>query len=488
MRCLASVVVSVACTSGAPHSAVPSAPQIVIEPNRPGTNDDLHVRIVGPSTDSDGLPITYRYAWTRDGVADSHVGADVPASATTRFEVWEVTVSAQNGVSVSDTVSAMVDISNTPPDLRAVHLSPDPAVFGDVLTATTEHPFDADGDPVQFRVHWTVDGVAVQGADGPVLSAGAARRGQEVVARVTPTDGLDDGDSMSSPALVVSNTPPTAPRSHLAPVAPVDDESVRCLVDTNATDADLDPLSYKFAWTRDAVAYVPPSQPDVVPPLVTQAGEVWTCTLTASDGMADGPASTSTATIAPKPHGSGIADTLQSFSMRFDVSFSPNPASCMTYLGVSPCDCDARYLANGTLVEANGARNTYDGTWELLWTTCALFNDQDPQTPDFTLNDSAIWRPGWRNSTYNTVHFKQGLTGIVDWIAHDGLTATSPSSNPMADAQFWLKATNPATLDPLTWILDYSEDEVKFLDAVTVDTHSHFVFQFSTSNTPPAMP
>ena len=69
----------------------PSAPAVAISPTLPTTTDSLVCSIVTPSSDADGDPLTYAYAWYKDGVLQTGLtGNTVDASYTTRGRSVEV--------------------------------------------------------------------------------------------------------------------------------------------------------------------------------------------------------------------------------------------------------------------------------------------------------------------------------------------------------------------------------------------------------------
>lgn len=129
-------------------NGLPTAPTISISPNPAGTDDDLVVSIDADAVDAEGDPLVYGYSWTVDGAATAYTGATIPASATTRDEVWEVTVTANDGYGDGTSGVASITVSNSPPSLVSAALTPDPAVEGDTLTCTPGTSADADGDTV----------------------------------------------------------------------------------------------------------------------------------------------------------------------------------------------------------------------------------------------------------------------------------------------------------------------------------------------------
>jgi hypothetical protein len=112
-------------------------------------------------------------------------------------------------------------------------------------------------------------------------------RGQSVYVSVTPSDGVDTGAAVASNVVTVSNTPPTTPTALISPQNPVEGiDDIICELDTVATDADGDTITYSVDWTVDAVAYTGTTTiyvGDTVPTADIFALEQWECTLYADD-------------------------------------------------------------------------------------------------------------------------------------------------------------------------------------------------------------
>ncbi len=75
----------------------PTAPQVAFSPEVPTASDALEVEILVESRDEDADPITYSYAWTREGEAVDNQTPRVMASETRTGEQWAVTVTPNDG-------------------------------------------------------------------------------------------------------------------------------------------------------------------------------------------------------------------------------------------------------------------------------------------------------------------------------------------------------------------------------------------------------
>ncbi len=258
----------------------PDAPQVSIGPVDPGTDDDLVVVLDQPSDDEDGDVVTYDYAWKQDGLPRADLVTDtVPASETTKGEVWEVIVTPNDGTADGDPATAETTVVNTPPVVTVV-LEPTGPTTDDDLTASATAT-DADGDEVFLAYAWTVDG-APTGHDGYTVPAGDTTKHEVWAVTVVPSDGEVEGEPATTEVEVV-NTPPTATLA-FEPAIPGADEDVRVVA--TPADADGDVVSFTYAWSVDGKATGITS--DTVPAADTAAGQVWTATVIPADDEEDG--------------------------------------------------------------------------------------------------------------------------------------------------------------------------------------------------------
>jgi hypothetical protein len=180
----------------------PTAPLVVVEPERPHRSDALVCRIAGPSIDKDGDAVAYTYTWSRNGKAVP-AGSDpsrVESSRLAKNERWRCSATPSDGIAAGPAGGAERVVLNTPPTPARVRLSPAVPLPGQPLrcelTAKSE---DADGDPVRYRYMWVRNGEpqpfagSSQEVPGRLLKPGDRWR-----CRVVPTDGVDDGPETSS--------------------------------------------------------------------------------------------------------------------------------------------------------------------------------------------------------------------------------------------------------------------------------------------------
>jgi hypothetical protein len=109
-------------------------------------------------------------------------------------------------------------------------------------------------------------------------------------------DGLfdcDDPDCEQAP-VCLPNSPPVGAEVRIEPWVPTTIDSLACVVDVPAVDADGDEITYAYRWEMDGEDA---GEEAPVPSSETSKHEVWTCFLTPSDALASGPTVTASVTI-----------------------------------------------------------------------------------------------------------------------------------------------------------------------------------------------
>ncbi len=175
----------------------PSVARVFLEPEIPSAADTVSVRFE-TIYDPDGDPVTLQVSWLVDGVevAETYAGeggdpdGDVFPGVLTRGEHLEVSARPYDGQISGVEVFAEATVANASPEVTALDLSPSPPQAGvDLVPVLTT--YDADGDPVNVEIRWTIDGGNPTAA--PFLPGSAVQSGALISVSATPNDGMEDG-------------------------------------------------------------------------------------------------------------------------------------------------------------------------------------------------------------------------------------------------------------------------------------------------------
>lgn len=330
-------------------NGLPTAPVIELTPVPATSSDDLRVNIVADGVDPEGDAVTYTYAWTKDGSATSLTGASVLAADTTRFEVWEVTVTPQDPYGVGTPAVASITVENSLPSVPKVILTPDPAVVDSLFTCVPSGGTDADGDTVTYTYTWWVNAVQVDstGSDA-TWSSTTLGTGDTIQCEATPVDGYGAGTPVLSQVVRLDNSAPTIASATLTPLTAYETTTLTCSPGATS-DPDGDTVTVKYDWDVNGVVLGVTSS--TLTGTWFDKGDVVACLAIPNDGSIDGAAATSN-----KVTIRNSAPTLAS------VTLSPDPASELDVLQCKPA----------TATDADGDAVTYATSWKVAGSTLSV--------------------------------------------------------------------------------------------------------------------
>jgi Putative Ig domain len=169
---------------------------VSILPKQPTASEDL--RLVVSGTDTIGP-----CSWERNGepVETSDSSCLLRKNFVKGDEIRvRVSVGGQEA-------SADVAIVNAPPEVVAVTFR-DPAIHRGVDIEVIPEGADIDGDPVQFRYVWALNGETLP-LDSPVLPGDQFNKGDHISLSVIPFDGESEGREYRGREFVIPNAPPS---------------------------------------------------------------------------------------------------------------------------------------------------------------------------------------------------------------------------------------------------------------------------------------
>ncbi len=259
-------------------NSAPSAQQVQIEPAQLAggeTPSCAHTLV-----DADQDTPTASIEWFVHGQS---VGTDAPVARHGQAIACQVV--PDDGTDVGPAArSATVFVGNHAPDIHSLAIEPASAHSEQALSAVIDVS-DADGDTLSLTWSWQVDGTALPGT-ASTLEPGPYQRGDEVTVTVGAFDGYQA--STRSSTITIGNAPPAPPQGRLEPsiaVAQIDD--LVCAIAVPAADPDGDVLDHTIEWLVDGVAFTDAvdgvHSADTVPADALGIGQVWTCTIRATD-------------------------------------------------------------------------------------------------------------------------------------------------------------------------------------------------------------
>ncbi len=235
----------------------PVVDELRLRPSNPRPGETLSVE--ASASDPDGDALRLDYVWRVNGQRMPQSGSSLVLAAHERNSLIEVSVVARDGVDESEPARAQARVGNQPPQLLAIAIEPlqDVTAGHDILA--TPRATDPDGDEIEFRYAWQVDGEPV-GDGEPRLAATHFARGDRIRLEVIASDGQDESEPLESADIVVGNA---APRITSTPGSFDADGSFRYQLEVADPDGDrlfryrlvsgpegleLDPVSGRVLW------------------------------------------------------------------------------------------------------------------------------------------------------------------------------------------------------------------------------------------------
>jgi len=288
-------------------NAPPSISTVDINPKYPKEGDIIVATATGTS-DLENDNVTLRYEWLQNGVVIvGQTGTTLNSNYFDKDDRIQVRVFPIDGFDVGDPLlSGSSTVVNTPPSITGIQIAPD---FPDTTSAIVAIPLGwsdpdpADKEDYQYTWHFdarntstTAVGIQPVVVNDPVYPPALTLRDLELSVTVIPSDSDSDGQPVRSATITIRNSPPSAPVVKISPDAPGPNDDLVCEFQFRSTDPDFDPLTYAYQWSRNSQTMTSQTS-SVVTASVTQDQDVWSCRITPSDGLIDGPAGFSAVTI-----------------------------------------------------------------------------------------------------------------------------------------------------------------------------------------------
>ena len=334
------------------------------------TGDEMRACVAVPAVDPDGDAISYTYAWYRDGeLVEGYEDATVPASESTRGEMWRVDVTPWDSVGPGFVGQDTVTIQNTPPVVVDAAIEPDPPRTEDELLCAVGLTIDPDEDAPTFSYSWTVND-----ASAPVTSSTLPSvyfgKDDVVACVVTPSDGIDEGDAVvSTPATIVNSAPSVAEVSIAPEVVSTGDVLICSYTGFVDPDGPDEPDASRYQWYLNGEAVGTPG-----PAFAEEfsGGDLITCEVIPSDGMDDGVPVGTTVTVA------NTSPVIATVAIDPATPRSEDPLTC-SWGGWYDADEDAdlstvQWTVNGVVVGTGASLSSMYTGGDLVTCTVTAFD------------------------------------------------------------------------------------------------------------------
>ena len=174
-------------------------------------------------------------------------------------------------------------VGNSPPSTPGIELSPaQPNASDDLKVTITADAEDPDGDNVEYKIEWLVDGEVVEGADALTLDKAFTLRGERWSVIVTAFDGIQDGGRAGA-SVDILNAAPTVANIRVTPTEPTVSDTISCSYD-EPEDLDYDEIQELQVWAING------EEIDVRGPITSEVfvkHDQVECLVYADDGVAD---------------------------------------------------------------------------------------------------------------------------------------------------------------------------------------------------------
>lgn len=172
--------------------------------------------------------------------------------------------------------------TNTPPSLSNLAISPSTPRTSDPLVASYIFS-DAEGDAESGSTYsWKLNGTIMPSITGSEVSTSLTTKHQSWTVEVTPSDGTDAGQSVTSPATTVLNSLPSASIPVASTSSPTENMDVTYTSEIN--DDDGDPMTIENQWLLNGATVSGLNNATTLPALATRDGDVWQVRVRANDG------------------------------------------------------------------------------------------------------------------------------------------------------------------------------------------------------------
>lgn len=137
--------------------------------------------------------------------------------------------------------------TNTPPFIKSAEVLPQTPVQGSRLDLRVQAG-DKEGDNITYTVKWYLNGRAI--GEGMEFYLNEAKRGDQIHAEVTPSDGKASGESVRTTPVAIGNTSPKILAVRISPDTILTSTGTLSVIG-NGVDPDDDSIRWVCRWKLD---------------------------------------------------------------------------------------------------------------------------------------------------------------------------------------------------------------------------------------------
>ena len=273
-------------------------------------------------TDLEQDEVTLSYEWTVDGEPQMEASDTLSGPFLVNSDVI-CTVTPNDGKVDGQQFSSSTTIVNSTPTVDSLTLSPGPIYTDGTLTASAVlTDIDAEQSISAIYTWHVIDAETnvdseVFGGSSDTLDGTLFDKDDQVYVIATPNDGIEDGASITSSTVTISNSEPTnITASVVSSDSFYNDSILTCSANASDTDPEDATLTYTYQWSNGATGDTLVLDGSILP------GTDIICSATATDGSGDSISTDITETL------SNRAPTLDTISLPQDVVATTTSILC----------------------------------------------------------------------------------------------------------------------------------------------------------------
>ncbi|MGC8926598.1 MAG: hypothetical protein ACP5QK_01605, partial [Myxococcota bacterium] len=267
-------------------NAPPSIPIVHLEKTVLYSIDEAKIIFDRESRDADGDKIAYKIEWYMNGKRIQALDDrfDSKGYSLKKNEKWNIKIFATDGNDKSGINELSFEVKNSAPSRPEIAFEVAPVDRNSSLRVKiAKHSSDVDGDRVEYRVRWFVNGKEIdKNRDKMELAPENFLKNQNVVVRVIPYDGEVEGE-FAEIGTFIKNAPPLSPEVTIEPKNPSVLSDVVCKVKKAITDIDNDKISVKYNWYKNSTLFLS-GEDNLLPKGVFRKGDKIYCEIVGTDG------------------------------------------------------------------------------------------------------------------------------------------------------------------------------------------------------------